>query len=122
MATPSPSSTGPALGVFYAVAAAGCFSTAGVIVRRIDLPAWDISFWRSVLLIAAIAPLLVWQRRAMWQDVRNAGPTLLYSALALSGSGWPVLRKNARMIAAAPSTAMPSATASARRCIRGDER
>ena len=86
MATPSPSSTGPALGVFYAVAAAGFFSTAGVIVRRIDLPAWDVSFWRSVLLIAAIAPLLVWQRRAMWQDVRNAGATLLYSALALSGS------------------------------------
>lgn len=86
MATPSPSSAGPALGVFYAVAAAGFFSTAGVIVRRIDLPAWDVSFWRSVLLIAAIVPLLIWQRRAMWQDVRNAGPTLLYSALALSGS------------------------------------
>jgi drug/metabolite transporter (DMT)-like permease len=74
------------LGVIYAVAAATVFSTAGVIVRRIDLPAWDVSFWRSALLVATILPLLLWQRRRVWIDVRNAGISLLLSALALAGS------------------------------------
>ena len=86
MATPSPSPRSAALGVFYAVAAATLFSTAGVIVRRIDLPAWDISFWRSTFLVAALLPLLIWQRRRVWIDVRNAGPALLLSALLLAGS------------------------------------
>lgn len=86
MATPSPSSRSTALGVLYAIAAATAFSTAGLIVRRIDLPAWDVSFWRSALLVAALLPLLVWQRRAIWIDVRNAGPALLLSALLLAGS------------------------------------
>ena len=74
------------LGVLYAVSAAAVFSTAGVIVRHIDLPAWDVSFWRSVLLTATLAPLLVWHRRAVWHDMRTAGRSLLLSALALSGS------------------------------------
>ena len=86
MATPSPSSASTALGVLYAIAAATAFSTAGLIVRRIDLPAWDVSFWRSALLVAALLPLLIWQRRAIWIDVRNAGPALLLSALLLAGS------------------------------------
>ena len=86
MATPSPSSRSIALGVLYAIAAATAFSTAGLIVRRIDLPAWDVSFWRSALLVAALLPLLIWQRRAIWIDVRNAGPALLLSALLLAGS------------------------------------
>jgi len=86
MATPSPSSRSTALGVLYAIAAATAFSTAGLIVRRIDLPAWDVSFWRSALLVAALLPLLIWQRRAIWIDVRNAGPALLLSALLLAGS------------------------------------
>jgi len=75
-----------ALGVLFAVCAATVFSTAGVIVRRIDLPAWDVSFWRSVLLVATILPLVVWQRRAVWIDVRNAGVALFASAVALAGS------------------------------------
>src|SRR5512135_585355 len=75
-----------AIGVACAVGAAAAFSTAGVIVRRIDLPAWDVSFWRSVLLVATIMPLLVWQRRAVWIDVRNSGRALFFSALVLSGS------------------------------------
>src|SRR5258705_6988653 len=74
------SSSSAALGVLYAVGAATVFSTAGVIVRRIDLPAWDISFWRSALLVAAMLPLLFWQRRGMLIDVRNAGWALLLSA------------------------------------------
>ncbi|MBI3198254.1 MAG: DMT family transporter [Rhodospirillales bacterium] len=90
MATPSPSPTptpgSAALGVFCAVAAAAVFSTAGVIVRRIDLPAWDISFWRSAFLVVTMLPLLLWQRRRIGIDVRNAGPALLLSALLLSGS------------------------------------
>src|SRR5215471_14802959 len=75
-----------ALGTLFAVCAATVFSTAGVIVRRIDLPAWDVSFWRSVLLVATILPLVVWQRRAVWIDVRNAGVALFASAVALAGS------------------------------------
>jgi drug/metabolite transporter (DMT)-like permease len=82
--TSSPSSA--ALGVLCAVGAATVFSTAGVIVRRIDLPAWDISFWRSVLLVTTILPLLVLQRRRVWIDVRSAGSALLASALMLAGS------------------------------------
>ncbi|MBS0520584.1 MAG: DMT family transporter [Proteobacteria bacterium] len=74
------------LGVLYAVGAATTFSTAGIIVRRIDLPAWDVSFWRSVLLGATIAPLLMLQWRRVWIDVRSAGPALLLSAVMLAGS------------------------------------
>jgi drug/metabolite transporter (DMT)-like permease len=82
----STASSSSALGVLYAVGAATVFSTAGVIVRRIELPAWEVSFWRSILLVATIMPLLAWQRRAVWRDVRNAGPSLFFSALVLSGS------------------------------------
>src|SRR5215475_12859801 len=86
MKTPDHAQSSAALGVLCAVAAATVFSTGGVIVRRIDLPAWDVSFWRSVLLVATILPLLVWQRRAVLIDVRNAGPALFGSAVALAGS------------------------------------
>jgi len=75
-----------AIGVACAVSAAALFSTAGVIVRRVDLPAWDVSFWRSALLLLAIVPLLLVQRRATWIDMRNAGGALLASAAALAGS------------------------------------
>jgi drug/metabolite transporter (DMT)-like permease len=75
-----------AIGVLCAVGAAAVFSTAGVIVRRVDLPAWDVSFWRSVLLLLTIVPLVLWQRRAAWIDLRNAGGALFASALMLAGS------------------------------------
>jgi len=74
------------LGVLFAVAAAIAFSTAGVIVRRIDLPAWDVSFWRSALLVGTMLPLLVWQRRQVMIDIRNGGRALLLSAVLLAGS------------------------------------
>ncbi len=86
MKTPARNQGSATLGALLAVGAATAFSTAGVIVRRIDLPAWDVSFWRSILLVATIMPLVVWQRRAVWVDVRNAGRTLFFSALVLSGS------------------------------------
>lgn len=86
MATPSPSSGSAALGVLYACGAAVLFSTAGVIVRRIDLPAWDVSFWRSALLVATMLPFLVWQRRGLLVDARNAGGALVLSAVLLAGS------------------------------------
>ena len=76
----------PLLGVLFAVAAAITFSTAGVIVRRIDLPAWDVSFWRSALLVATMLPLLLWQRRQVMIDIRNGGRALLLSAVLLAGS------------------------------------
>jgi drug/metabolite transporter (DMT)-like permease len=86
MATPASPSRSTALGVFYAIGAATLFSTAGVIVRRIDLPAWDISFWRSTLLVITIAPLLMARHRQVLSDVRDAGLSLLLSALLLAGS------------------------------------
>lgn len=75
-----------ALGAIYAISAATLFSTAGVIVRRVEMPAWDISFWRSLLLAVTLVPLVVWQRRAVWRDVRNAGPALLASAALIAAS------------------------------------
>ncbi|MGE5151336.1 MAG: DMT family transporter [Rhodospirillaceae bacterium] len=75
-----------AIGVACAVGAAAAFSTAGVIVRRVDLPAWDVSFWRSLLMMLAIAPLLLWQRRETWIAVRNGGASLVASGIALAGS------------------------------------
>jgi drug/metabolite transporter (DMT)-like permease len=75
-----------AIGVACAIGAAAAFSTAGVIVRRVELPAWDVSFWRSILMMLAIAPLLLWRRRATWIDVRNGGLSLVTSAVALAGS------------------------------------
>jgi drug/metabolite transporter (DMT)-like permease len=86
MKTRAISRSSAAVGVACAVAAAALFSTAGVIVRRIDLPAWDISFWRSAFLVAALLPLLVWQRRAVLIDARNAGPALVASAALLAGA------------------------------------
>src|SRR5260370_38427682 len=86
MKTPAPSQSSTVLGVACAVGAATVFSTAGVIVRRIELPAWDVSFWRSALLVATMLPLLFWQRRGVCIDVRNAGRALLLSALLLAGS------------------------------------
>src|SRR5262245_59931194 len=83
MKTPDHPQSSAALGVFCAAAAATIFS---ILVRRIELPAWDVSFWRSLLLVATILPLLAWQRRAVWIDVRNAGPALVASAVALAGS------------------------------------
>jgi drug/metabolite transporter (DMT)-like permease len=38
------------------------------------------------LLVATILPLLVWQRRAVWIDLRNAGLSLVASAVAMAGS------------------------------------
>jgi drug/metabolite transporter (DMT)-like permease len=84
MKTRASSQSSAALGVICAVGAATVFSTAGVIVRRIDLPAWDVTFWRSTLLLVTILPLIAWRRREVWIDVRNAGPALLASGLLLS--------------------------------------
>jgi drug/metabolite transporter (DMT)-like permease len=74
------------LGVLFATGTAAIFSTAGVIVRRVDLPAWDVSFWRSAFLVVSLLPLLFWQRRGVWIDVRNAGPALVLSAVFLAGA------------------------------------
>jgi len=85
MKTQASAQSSVVLGVVYAIGAATVFSTAGVIVRHIGLPAWDVSFWRSTLLVATMLPLLFWQRRGVLIDVRNAGPSLLLSGLLLAG-------------------------------------
>ncbi|WIM13628.1 DMT family transporter [Enhydrobacter sp.] len=86
MKTSFSSQSSATLGVLCAIGAATVFSTAGVIVRRIELPPWDVSFWRSVLLFATILPLLLLQWRRVLIDIRSAGAALLLSALMLAGS------------------------------------
>jgi len=86
MKTQPPRGSSATLGAVYAVGAAMLFSTAGVIVRRIDLPAWDVSFWRSILLMVTISPLLILRHRQVLSDIRDAGASLLLSAIVLAGS------------------------------------
>ena len=54
MKTPDHQQSSATLGVICAIAAATVFSTGGILVRRIDLPAWDVSFWRAVLLVVTL--------------------------------------------------------------------
>ncbi len=75
-----------AVGAVCAIAAAVVFSTGGLLVRQIDLPAWDVSFWRSALMIVTILPLMVWRRREVWIDARNSGGALFASAIGIAGS------------------------------------
>jgi drug/metabolite transporter (DMT)-like permease len=75
-----------AVGASCAIAAAVVFSTGGLLVRQIDLPPWDVSFWRAALMIVTILPLVLWRRREVWIDIRNAGGALFASAIGLSGS------------------------------------
>src|SRR5262245_41892845 len=86
MKTRDPGESSGAVGALCAISAAAAFSTAGVIMRRVELPAWDVSFWRSILMLLAVVPLMLWQWRATWIDVRNAGLALFASAVALAGS------------------------------------
>ena len=73
-----------AIGIALALAAAGCWSLAGVIVRGLDLPAIDISFWRSAFMAAALLPLVLWRRRLVRQDMRHHPATLLASGTLLA--------------------------------------
>ena len=75
-----------AAGVACALGSAVAYSTAGVMVRRLSLPAWDISFWRSFLLLTAILLLIALRRRHRPIDLVGAGPWLLLSGLLLAGS------------------------------------
>ena len=75
-----------AIGVACAVTAAIVFSTGGLLVRQVDLPAWDVSFWRAALMLVTILPLLLWRRREVWIDMRNAGGALFASAASIAGS------------------------------------
>jgi drug/metabolite transporter (DMT)-like permease len=86
MKTQVPAGSSATTGAFYALSAAVVFSTAGIIVRNIDLPAWDMSFWRSLLLIVTIWPFLLLHGKRTLHDLRHAGPSLVLSALMLAGS------------------------------------
>jgi len=73
-----------AIGIALALAAAGCWSLAGVIVRGLDLPAVDISFWRSAFMAAALLPVVLWRGRLVRQDLRQNPATLLASGALLA--------------------------------------
>jgi drug/metabolite transporter (DMT)-like permease len=86
MKTHSRAGSSATAGALLAAAAATAFSTAGVIVRHIDLPAWDVSFARSILLVVTISPLLLFHRQTLRSDIHRAGGALCLSALCLAGS------------------------------------
>lgn len=56
-------------GAAFAAAAAVCWSMAAVIVRHLDLKDVEVSFWRSIFMLLALLPALVWQRRALALDL-----------------------------------------------------
>src|SRR4029079_8169923 len=86
MKTQATAESSGAIGVACAISAAIVFSTGGLLVRQVDLPAWDVSFWRAALMILAILPLLLWRRHEVWIDMRNAGGALFASAASIAGS------------------------------------
>ena len=73
-------------GASLALAAACCWSLAGVIVRNIDLPPVETSFWRSLFMLAAIAPLLLARPGELARAIADGGPTLLLSGGLLATS------------------------------------
>lgn len=73
-----------AIGIALALAAAGCWSLAGVIVRGLDLAAIDISFWRSAFMAAVLLPLVLWRGRLVRQDLTRNPATLLGSGALLA--------------------------------------
>lgn len=70
-------------GVACAVAAALCWSLAGIIVRSLDLPAIDVSFWRSTFMSAALLPLVIWRRSAALLDLRENPATVIGSGVLM---------------------------------------
>jgi drug/metabolite transporter (DMT)-like permease len=71
-------------GAALAIAAAFFWSLAGVIVRHIDLPPVETSFWRGVLMAAAILPLMLARPAELRRAVAAGGWALLLSGALLA--------------------------------------
>lgn len=72
------------VGASLALAAAVFWSLAGVIVRRIDLPSVEVSFWRSVFMLLALLPLVLARPRQLARDLATSGWAYLASGSLLA--------------------------------------
>lgn len=75
------------LGVALVAGGALCWSFAGVITRSLQANAWEIVFWRSVVMSLVIgAYLLVFYRASTLDGLRRAWRPMLASAFCLTGA------------------------------------
>lgn len=73
------------LGIAYAVIAALCFSTAGLLMRRLELDAWEIVFWRCVFAAPTLGAYLILRHRGrLWAVVRDMGWAGALSGIAMA--------------------------------------
>lgn len=77
-------STAFLVGAALALTAALFWSLAGVIVRQIDLPAVEVSFWRSVFMLLALLPVVLAQPRQLARDLAVDGWAYLASGCLLA--------------------------------------
>lgn len=82
----SASRQGYALGVVLIAAGALCWSTAGLIVRGVDAGPWEITFWRSAFMTLAMVPILLFRRRQVLADLRQAGWWMVLSGALLAAT------------------------------------
>ncbi len=76
-----------ALGVTLVAAGAVCWSFGGLVVRSLHANAWEVVFWRSLVMAITVGIYLaVWRRDAALYSLRHALAPMLLSGLCLSGS------------------------------------
>ena len=73
------------LGIALVATGALCWSTAGLVVRHLDLDPWQIMFWRSLFLMLGMAPVLAMRRKSVIQACRSAILPMLASGFLLAG-------------------------------------
>lgn len=77
---------GYALGVGLIAAGALCWSSAGVVVRGVEVGPWEITFWRSLFMTLAMTPILLWRRRQVLHDLRSTGWPMMLSGVLLAAT------------------------------------
>jgi len=73
-------------GVAMIAAGALCWSTAGLVVRGVDVGPWEITFWRSAFMTLAMLPILLWRRASLRLDLRHAGWSMVLSGALLAAT------------------------------------
>jgi drug/metabolite transporter (DMT)-like permease len=74
-------------GVLLMIAAGLCWSTGGILVRKVAITdGWEIVFWRSVFMVPFLFVVLAWWHRgAVWSKIAAVGlPGMLAGALLAS--------------------------------------
>ena len=76
-----------ALGVALVAGGALCWSFGGLVVRSLEANAWEVVFWRSLVMAITVGLYLaIWRREAALYGLRHALGPMLLSGLCLSGS------------------------------------